>query len=219
MAFILANLGYDVWLSNSRGSKYSRLHRHLDADRDREFWNFSFEEHAEIDLPSVFDYIGNVTHQSKFDYIGHSQGTLMMFAALSLRIQSVHSRLRNFVALGPVVYLQNVKTPLVKAAKYFFYPDYPIINRWLEYLPPDFMSQNWLYREVASRFCLVFASYCSEFIGGVTGDDSSYDDESIYPVLVGHAPCGTSMKNVAHYEQNLISERFQKYDYGPEINL
>jgi alpha-beta hydrolase superfamily lysophospholipase len=53
-AFMLAEAGYDVWLGNNRGSRYSRAHTTLDPDSwDKEtkkrFWNFSFQEMAEYD--------------------------------------------------------------------------------------------------------------------------------------------------------------------------
>lgn len=40
-AFIIANQGYDVWLGNSRGNKYSRTHVTKSAD-SIDFWDFSW---------------------------------------------------------------------------------------------------------------------------------------------------------------------------------
>lgn len=52
-AFILADAGYDIWLSNSRGNYYSRHHKIYDPDKDREFWDFSYTEMGMYDLPVV----------------------------------------------------------------------------------------------------------------------------------------------------------------------
>jgi len=43
-AVIAAKEGYDVWLGNVRGNKYSRLHVEMDADSEKKFWDFSFPE-------------------------------------------------------------------------------------------------------------------------------------------------------------------------------
>jgi hypothetical protein len=42
MAFFLADSGFDVWMNNSRGNRFSRNHRYLDPDVNMGFWNFSF---------------------------------------------------------------------------------------------------------------------------------------------------------------------------------
>ena len=58
----LSKAGFDVWLGNSRGSKYSRNHKTLNADTDSAFWNFSFIEMGKFDLPATIDYIINNTN-------------------------------------------------------------------------------------------------------------------------------------------------------------
>ena len=67
-AFMMANLGYDVWLGNVRGNKYSREHVHYNADQDAEFWQFSFDEMAKYDLPAYFEYVANKTGKLKSFY-------------------------------------------------------------------------------------------------------------------------------------------------------
>jgi lysosomal acid lipase/cholesteryl ester hydrolase len=43
-AFVLALAGYDVWMGNNRGTYYSKGHVSLDAEKDSEYWYFSWEE-------------------------------------------------------------------------------------------------------------------------------------------------------------------------------
>lgn len=43
-AFVLARSGYDVWMGNNRGSRFSQEHVSLNPRKDRKFWYFSWEE-------------------------------------------------------------------------------------------------------------------------------------------------------------------------------
>lgn len=108
-AFILANKGYDVWLGNIRGNRYSNAAL---SPQKRDYWEFTFDELAKFDLPAAFSYIANKTGQ-KINYIGHSQGTLIMFIALSMKYKNVQENLANFIALGPIVYINDMDSPLL----------------------------------------------------------------------------------------------------------
>lgn len=54
----------------------------MDPDKSTEYWNFSFDEMAKYDQPALWKYILKETKQDKLTYVGHSQGTAQMFAAL-----------------------------------------------------------------------------------------------------------------------------------------
>lgn len=69
---MLADLGYDVWMGNVRGNRYSKQHRWLVTD-SKKFWKFSFHEMGKYDLPVLIDFILNKTGFKKIQYIGHSQ--------------------------------------------------------------------------------------------------------------------------------------------------
>ena len=57
-------------------------------------------------------YINDLTGK-KIHYVGHSQGTLVMFIALSSQNREVQDRLASFAALGPVVYVNHMESKLM----------------------------------------------------------------------------------------------------------
>ena len=44
LGFILADQGYDVWMPNSRGTTYSKMHKYLDI-HSAKYWDFRWEKH------------------------------------------------------------------------------------------------------------------------------------------------------------------------------
>lgn len=80
-AFLLAKAGYDVWLGNNRGNKYSRRHINLNTESEA-YWDFSWEEAGQNDLPALTDFILASTGYQKLAYIAHSMGTTAAFYAL-----------------------------------------------------------------------------------------------------------------------------------------
>lgn len=77
-----------------------------------DFWDFSFNEMALYDLPAAFRYINRITHR-KIHYIGHSQGTLIMFIALAEKVKGVEDLLLSYNAFGPVAYVKHQSSALL----------------------------------------------------------------------------------------------------------
>ena len=74
--------GYQVWLGNNRGNKYSCTNEKLD-NNSKEFWDFSFQEMAETDFPLFLETVLSKTQAEKVTVLGHSQGATQVFASLS----------------------------------------------------------------------------------------------------------------------------------------
>ncbi|KAF6160235.1 hypothetical protein GIB67_019004 [Kingdonia uniflora] len=106
LPFVLADNGYDVWIANSRGTRYSSHHDYLHPS-DWKFWDWSWDELAQYDLPACVNYVYAQTQQ-KPHYIGHSQGTIIALAAFSEG--KVYDKLRSASLLSPVAYLQHMTT-------------------------------------------------------------------------------------------------------------
>lgn len=100
--------GYDIWMGNNRGTKYSNesdLFPVNDDSFDR--WDFSWAELGLYDDPAFMDLIMAESGASKVNYIGYSMGTTQMFYGLTHIEETYYSRSMNkFIALAPCIYFE-----------------------------------------------------------------------------------------------------------------
>ncbi|KAJ2996474.1 cholesterol esterase [Globomyces sp. JEL0801] len=109
LAFVLADAGFDVWLGNSRGSKYSNKHSTFNlgtSQGQKDYWNFNIEHLALYDLKSSVDYILSITESQKLSYIGFSQGSAKAFMALSLD-EELNHQINHMIGLAPALKPRN----------------------------------------------------------------------------------------------------------------
>uniref|UniRef100_A0A8W7PIX2 Lipase n=1 Tax=Anopheles coluzzii TaxID=1518534 RepID=A0A8W7PIX2_ANOCL len=114
LAFVLADAGYDVWLANVRGSRFSRKNIKLSV-ADSEFWDFSFHEIGTIDLPAIIDYILRETNAPKLYYVGHNQGMTNLFALLSAKPR-YNRKIHHAIGLATFGYLGTTDNRVVRRA-------------------------------------------------------------------------------------------------------
>ena len=121
LAFVLADAGYDVWLGNVRGNTYGLRHVSLNVNQP-EFWDFSWDEFSRYDLKAMVNYALKVSDQESLFYVGHSQGTLIAFAELSQN-REFRSKIRLFMALGPVATVGHLTSPIKYLGFYIYLLD------------------------------------------------------------------------------------------------
>ncbi|XP_075527149.1 gastric triacylglycerol lipase-like [Dermacentor variabilis] len=215
LGFILADAGYDVWLANLRGSTLSRKHVNIDPDRDASFWNFSFQEMIEYDVPATIDYILRETGKSRLGYVGHSQGTLVMFGLLSAA-PAYNDKVALFVALAPVT--TPVHSILIAKQLLLSMSERPVVRSTVlkmgeigEYGP--------MWKRIADKLCRAeeSVSFC-ETMWNIFFGPSVMVNKSRFHVYLRQVPAGTSWKNLLHFAQLVKTGRFCKYDYGAAKN-
>ena len=206
--FILSNSGYDIWLGNSRGNKYSRNHTTLNPNTDSEFWNFSWQEMAAFDIPATVDYILGQTGNSQLAYIGHSQGTTIMMTQLSEN-PGFASKLSVSVFLAPVASVSNQTSSLLSLAKN---ADIPTVLSDLKINEVMTSPDNFL----VSYLCAFVDIACSEMLFLLADANTTVDNTGRMDVIMSHYPAGTSARDLDHWVQmaRMKYAALRMYDFG-----
>ncbi|XP_058466693.1 lipase 3-like [Malaya genurostris] len=211
LAFILADAGYDVWLGNARGTRFSRKHLHL-SPKSAAFWDFSWHEIGVNDLPAMIDFILRYTRQRKLFYIGHNQGVTAILTLLSEN-PAYNRKISGVVGLAPLVFLGNGNNEIVRQ-----------LGKLNEQLWLTLKTLN-IFELTPSPNVLKFlgSTICSEgsFTGTVCSDllatifgYSSEQAKFMLPGLITNSMLtGISTKQLIHYGQLMETRKFQQFDY------
>uniref|UniRef100_A0A182P2W8 Partial AB-hydrolase lipase domain-containing protein n=1 Tax=Anopheles epiroticus TaxID=199890 RepID=A0A182P2W8_9DIPT len=210
LGYQLAKLGYDVWLANTRGNRYSRQHLRL-SPNDAAFWNFTWHEKGIYDLPAMIDFILDNTRPAagQIYYIGHSEGTTDYFVMTS-SLAEYKRKIRLAHALAPAVLLNSVRSPLLMSLTdnaQFLIPFAKTTNvvefmKWSE--QQSGMLQTMCPPESKRNPCVVV-------LENLFGPNPDALDTNAVQALVGHCPSGAALKEIQHYYQIIQSGVFRPY--------
>ncbi|XP_018563457.1 lipase 1-like [Anoplophora glabripennis] len=221
LAYMLADNGYDVWLSNTRGNWHSRKHKTLNPDQDQQYWQFSFNEIGIYDLPATIDYILNKTDSNQLHYVGLSQGASAFFAMCSERPE-YNKRITVMAALAPVAILKHFRNPFIRIIS----PFYRFLERLadeahLNELPPFISSRNIqaINKALCGRGNLLPFEICRILLSILFEDKEMDKPRNVINLALSNFPAGASAKQVLHYAQIIEKGKFQKYDWGPKENI
>ncbi|GAY55172.1 hypothetical protein CUMW_162340 [Citrus unshiu] len=204
LAFLLADNGYDVWLANTRGTKYSRGHVSLSPD-DSAFWDWTWDELVAYDLPATLQHVHDQTGQ-KPHYVGHSLGTLIALASFS-KDQPVN-KLRSAALLSPIAYVGQMTSPLAKNAADNFLAE---ALYWLGL--DEFDPRGEAVVKLLKNICQKPGVDCTNLLNSFTGQNCCLNS-SIVDVFLEHEPQATSTKNMIHVAQMIREGTIAMYDYN-----
>lgn len=108
----MADLGYDVWLTNMRGNIYGHNHTKYKTNVVSKFWDFSFHEKGKYDLPAIIDHVIEFTGQRQVYFVGHSESNTAFYIMCSERPE-YNDKVRMQVSLAPVAHLKHMKNPFL----------------------------------------------------------------------------------------------------------
>lgn len=203
---LLANNGYDVWLMSMRGTDWSLRHEHFNA-RDPEFWDYSLDDFALVDVPSVVDFVRRETGSRRVAYIGHSQATFSVFGLLSMR-PSYAQVIQPVVAVAPVAYFDHITS----VARLLFEGTLTATNK----------DQHGPFPENARAMRKLFATVCQTADPGVNALACRFIEMLISGKgkaswlrgYFSHLPFYTSLKVLRHFAILIREKRYCMYDYG-----
>ncbi|KAJ4972828.1 hypothetical protein NE237_006002 [Protea cynaroides] len=206
LPFILADTGFDVWIANTRGTRFSRQHVSLDATQSA-FWNWSWDELVDYELPATFDLVFNQTGQ-KLHYVGHSLGTLIALASFSEG--KLVDKVRSAALLSPIAYLSHMTSAIIVLAAKAFVGEIIELMGVAEFNPKGKEVAHFL-----NALCNNPGIDCYDIMSLITGTNCCLNVSTV-DLFLKNEPQPTSTKNLVHLAQTVRDGIVSKFNYGIE---
>ena len=216
LACMLVDAGYDLWMCDSRGTGQSKAHAHMDPEKNKSYWRFSFQDMAEHDFPAAIEHVLKSTGKPKVHWVGHSQGTMIALAGLS-HDEQLNEKLASFQALAPVFSVKHLPKHINLLANFLNSRIVPTSLMKDMELKPCPLFYNTLFAEFSTLNRLtsrdprniifgMLGMHPDRFVEGTK--DHCFSDIS-----------GVTFRNLMHLSQVVLAGTARKYDHGKDENL
>lgn len=206
LALTLTDQGYDVWLLNRRGNRYSQKHSSVTPDT-RAFWDFSIDECIRHDLPASVDHVLRISAAPKVVLVGFSQGTAEIFGSLSINPPLVR-KVSCVIALSATMVPRIIPNALTRSMIRWTPELVFLIFGRLSMLSSVFFWQGCL-SPGAYVWSMDMAMYL--LFGWDCANIKKREKNNFYRHLYSQA----SVKQIVHWFQIMRAGRFQMYDDCP----
>jgi pimeloyl-ACP methyl ester carboxylesterase len=216
LAAVLAHEGYDVWLGNNRGNRYSNKHVDVTADVV-DYWNFSIDHLANYDLLAMvkcmLQTVNNEQRERHLDPIDHvivigfSQGSAQTLLGLSTS-QYLQDHINLFVALSPPIKLKGFNSTWLASVLTAFPSLVSLIFGRRAMFPNVLSVKNTLSNSM-------FAKLVCGAVYFLFGWRCANIDPSRRPALFQHVFSPSSVLCVLHWFQIMENNELVNYRYSP----
>lgn len=240
LAFTLSNLGFDLWLAETRGSSdknrrrvksrvVKTINRGANAEKNmtegeqldeimrvNDFWAFSQDDIINHELKSHMDLVLKLTGSDKLSLMTFSLSTPTSLAFFSIR-NDYAEKIQGYISMAPIISGEGVSN-LVKLVLHTICPLLP--DKIGTVLLSDLMLTQPI-RDLAVLISvpkIVRYSLVKSYTTLLMGPSAKYQTLLDLNVL-GHMLRQLSFKEAKQLCQQTKANRLQKYDYGPIKNL
>ncbi|PJF17238.1 Alpha/beta-hydrolase [Paramicrosporidium saccamoebae] len=206
LAFALLDGGYDVWLANRRGTKYSQKHVYYKSSETR-FWDYSLDETIMHDVPALTEYIISVNGHRTISLVGFSQGTAESFGALALN-RKLQKRVNCVVGLSATAKPPTPSNSFILSMVHWS-PELVFLVFGRKSMLRSVLFWQRLLSPRALAWGMDQAMY---MLFGWTNRNILLHDR---PNLYRHIFALSSVKQIVHWFQIMRAGRFQMFDDSP----
>lgn len=211
LGFMLADAGYDVWITNYRSSAFS--YGHLSYKRsDKGFWDWSVDNLASEDLISSMQLVYSKTNR-KLLLVAYSEGAQATLAAFSQGLSNSSDLVSRAVLMAPVSYLTTGPQLIYIASKLRLQRIYEALNIY------QLSTRSPGGREIVDLLCAKTSVKCYKDWFRVFSGYLCCINSTRRAFIDKFETQATSVKNLDHYTQQVRLGTFAKYDYGEAGNM